>query len=695
MLQSTDFQSVRAAPIEGKVRKRELIAVFESGVMRASAAAGMLSSDCGIAKRSLAFLIVGLTIALSSAPCRAEALPRSVLILDESGPGGLNPGYAEISRAFRERLLARSQAHIYAMNLDFSIFSGPRYEATLKSYLQDKYQDVPIGVLLAVGSSALAFALQVRSEQRPDVPIVFVAADQASVIKLVDPAAAMNVTGRTLRFSLAKSIEIARTLVTNLKQIALVGDPLEKQPFRRHFIEELPRVAADLTLIDLTGLPLADVKKRVADLPNDTAVIYTAITHDGVETTYLPYEAVQAVAEVANRPIVVDVDNRIGRGATGGFVVGPAVLGQEAADLVLRILDGEIASQIPIVVSDAMTPMFDWRQLERWGVDEAQLPPGSEIRFREASAWEQYRLQIMLVIATILLQSALIAGLLYEDRRRRSAEARSLELSTDLAHVNRVATAGELAASIAHEIKQPLAAIVARGSAGLNWLNRPMPDLDKVRSALQNIVDMGHRADDVLRNTRAMFGKEDTPQEALNINNVIREVLALISNRITENGISLVTGFSYNPPPIVRGHRVQLQQVLLNLIMNAIEAMSSMGAGQRTLTLATQVSQSGRVLITVRDTGPGIAAGQIDMIFKSFFTTKPNGMGVGLSICKTIVEAHGGELKAILGQPTGMLFTIDLPLRRKRSAQRRSISDGRTAASQDTAQDTTTRSSAN
>ena len=249
-------------------------------------------------------------------------------------------------------------------------------------------------------------------------------------------ATTSNVTGRTLRFSFARSVELARTLVPGLKQIVLVGDPFEKQPFRLHFKEEIPRGAADLTLIDLTGLPLAEVKKRVAALPDDAVILYTAMTNDGAGTTLIPSEVSQALADVANRPIVIDVDNRIGRGGTGGLVVIPALLGEEAARLVLQIFNGESAAKIPITISDAMRPVFDWRQLKRWGLDEAQLPPESEIRFRQPTIWEQYRTQIMVAILTIVFQAALIGGLLYEDRRRRTAEARSLALSTELAHVN-------------------------------------------------------------------------------------------------------------------------------------------------------------------------------------------------------------------------------------------------------------------
>jgi len=228
---------------------------------------------------------------------------------------------------------------------------------------------------------------------------------------------------------LASYVEVGHALVPDLKQMALVGDPLESQPFRRHFKEEMPLLSEHVEWIDLTGLPLAEVRKRVAALPEDSAILYTALTQDGTGANYLPSEALALIAEVANRPIVIDVENRIGRGGTGGILALPGLIGEEAAQLVGRVLDGEDAAQIPITVSDAMKPVFDWRQLQRWGISTLRLPPGSEIRFRQQSAWELYQAQIFSACVVVLLQAVLITWLLYEHWRRRRSEAAAHELS--------------------------------------------------------------------------------------------------------------------------------------------------------------------------------------------------------------------------------------------------------------------------
>jgi signal transduction histidine kinase len=633
---------------------------FSGGALRS----GSSLRRSNIIVRMLIALAAALVVTLSGIASKAEPAPRTVLILD--GSDSLIPGYAEISKAFRSALTAKSNARIYVMTLDLTNFSNARYQLMLRNFVKEKYRDVPIDVVLAVGSLALEFAMQLQTEDWPGAPIVFAGASAPAVARLVEASTAPKVTGKTLELSLVKSVETARMLVPRLKEMVVVGDPLENQPFRTHFKTELMQMAPDVALIDLTGLPLADVKKRISTLSKHAAILYTALTSDGAGKTFLPHEGIEPIAEAANRPIVVDVDNRIGVGGTGGAVVRPTLLGEEAAQLVLRILSGENAARIPIGPSEALKPVFDWRELKRWGVTEARLPPGSELRFYQPTAWEQYRIQYILVGITLLFQTGLIGALLYADRRRRSAEMRSLELSTELAHVNRVATAGELAASIAHEIRQPLSAIVARGSAGLNWLKRATPELDKVRGALENIVENGHRADQVLKNTRAMFGKGDAAQSTVNVNKVIDEVLALVSGKMTEQGIRVTTRYADKPVPLVRINRVELQQVLLNLTMNAIEAMSTTQGEDRSLELTTEVSPAGRVLISVRDSGPGIASDQLALVFKSFFSTKPGGMGVGLSVCKTIVEAHGGRLTAAHGEPRGMIFTIDLPLRQRR-----------------------------
>jgi signal transduction histidine kinase len=246
-------------------------------------------------------------------------------------------------------------------------------------------------------------------------------------------------------------------------------------------------------------------------------------------------------------------------------------------------------------------------------------------------------------------------------RQREAAEqSHNARLRDDLARAARLATMGEMSASIAHEINQPLAAIVANGNAGLRWLAHAVPDLDEARTVLKRIVGEGHRASQVIKSVRAVFRKDGQPRAPLSTNEVIDEVLALVQGELRNQAIVVQTELGADLSPLT-ADRVQLQQVLLNLINNAAEAMAAVTDRQRALLVRSERHQDGGVLITVADSGPGIDPKDLNRIFEAFFTTKSAGMGMGLSICRSIVEAHGGKLWAEPGAPVGSLFKIALP----------------------------------
>jgi signal transduction histidine kinase len=241
-----------------------------------------------------------------------------------------------------------------------------------------------------------------------------------------------------------------------------------------------------------------------------------------------------------------------------------------------------------------------------------------------------------------------------------SARDRERLEQAELARVARQATAGELSAAIAHEVKQPLAAMVAQGNAALRWLGRSTPDLDEARAALQKIVNSGHRASRIVENLRAMFKKDANPHKRVGVNGIIKDVFELTNHEMQRNDVMLQAALSDEPAPYVLGDRVQLQQVFLNLIMNATEAMNA-SSSRKVLGVKTEIGKNGEVLITIADSGPGIEADKMEKIFNTFFTTKQAGMGMGLSICRSIVEAHRGRIWASSEAPHGSVFYVELP----------------------------------
>jgi two-component system sensor kinase FixL len=244
---------------------------------------------------------------------------------------------------------------------------------------------------------------------------------------------------------------------------------------------------------------------------------------------------------------------------------------------------------------------------------------------------------------------------------RKRAEEALRQAQTELAHVTRVTTLGEMTASIAHEINQPLAAVVNNASACLRWLAGQAPNLEEARKSTALIIADGHRAGEIIGRIRALAKKSPPRKDRLDINETILEVTALARSEAQKNRVSLQTQLS-SDLPLILGDRIQLQQVVLNLIINAIEAMSGAGENPRELLVGSEKDESQGVLVAVRDSGPGIDPESLDHLFTAFFTTKPQGMGMGLAISRSIIEAHGGRLWATANEGRGAVFQFTLPV---------------------------------
>jgi ABC-type uncharacterized transport system substrate-binding protein len=385
-------------------------------------------------------LILCLTALLS--PVRlpaAEMRTRSILVLDQSEARG--PFYYQIFSGLRAAVSADTRSHttLYAENLDLSRFNGPAYEESLRRHLKEKYRDRPVGVVVAVGTAALELMLRWREELWPGVPVVFELVDEMDFARLKLP---LDVTGSIVRLPLADSIKAARAVVPDLDSVVFVGAPWDRQVIFRNWKDEIPTAAAGLNVTEIMGATMAETRKRVEALPERSAIVYSAMYSDGEGNFYPPAIALKLIANKANRPIIVAAETFLESGGIGGFVLVPAVIGADAATLALRILNGESPSNIPIKVTEAVKPVFNSQQMRRWDVSDSNLPPGSEIRFREPSLWENYKWQSISVAAVLLTQAALISILLHERKKRNDAELEARHRMTELAHVNRQATAG-------------------------------------------------------------------------------------------------------------------------------------------------------------------------------------------------------------------------------------------------------------
>lgn len=274
------------------------------------------------------------------------------------------------------------------------------------------------------------------------------------------------------------------------------------------------------------------------------------------------------------------------------------------------------------------------------------------VAFRSGREWPDEFIARIKAIGEVMAQALV---------RKRSEDALRATQS-ELARMSSLTAAGQMAASIAHEINQPLNAIVTNGSAGLRWLSNPTPDhLEEVRTALERIIREGNRASQVIHDIRAMFKNDGQERASLDVNQLIREVLALLDSELRSGQVLVQTELVPEPLPAL-ADRVQLQQVIANLITNAMEAMSTVSDRARILRLTSAISKPDGVLISVEDSGPGIDRENLDRVFHPFFTTKLQGMGMGLAICRSIVESHSGNLSASAAYPHGAVFRVVLPI---------------------------------
>jgi signal transduction histidine kinase len=332
------------------------------------------------------------------------------------------------------------------------------------------------------------------------------------------------------------------------------------------------------------------------------------------------------------------------------------------ANVAVRILGGETAGNIQTPPLGVGTPVYDWRELQRWNISEARLPFDSIVRFREPTAWERYRWQLAVVFIVLLIQAAMITWLLIERRGRRTAELEARDRLMEVLHLNRTAEAGALSASFAHELSQPLGTIALSAETAVRLLNRPSSEPGKLDELLADIQQANEHASEIVRHMRELLKRRrEIDLEAFDLNEAISNALYVLVPEVRKRNISVCTNGIEHPLP-VRGNRIHLQQVIINLATNGMDAMADVAVGARRLTIQTTLVGESSVEVSVSDSGTGIPNEKLNKIFETFYTTKEHGTGLGLSIARTIIQAAGGKLWAENRDVGGAVFRFTLPL---------------------------------
>jgi signal transduction histidine kinase len=512
--------------------------------------------------------------------------------------------------------------------------------------------------VIATGLEPLEFAAAHRDEIWPGTPIVYNGVIDGTLEGWRRPP---HTTGVSMVFDVPGTIELGRALVPDAHTIYMVSGT---SYFDRYLLDlanrQIDHARVPLQVRSLVGLARAEVEARVEHLERDSFVLYLTQLRDG--TGQLAQASAGSVGQIAARssvPVLSPVYSQFGRGPVGGSSSPVAEHGRIAGTIAREVLEGRDAGSIPLTAAPPPACEVDFNALQHWHIPRRLVPSGCAVTNLPPDPIRTYLWWLVALALVVVLQAMLIWSLALQSRERRRAEAQLRARSMEMAQVARLSTVGELTASIAHEINQPMGAILSNAEAAQMMLEQGTLTPEKLRDILADIRSEDLRASEVIRSLRKMLARSEWNLVALEPNTEVAEALRHVAFEAARRNVRLAPAFGPEVPAIF-ADSVQLQQVVVNLVMNAMDAIGREPDGAREVRIATEPREGG-VEISVADRGPGVAPENRERLFQSTFTTKADGMGFGLSIVRTIIEMHRGRVSYEPNVPSGAIFRVWLP----------------------------------
>ena len=608
--------------------------------------------------RAAPALLAALALGCIAFPLRAAEDEARVLMLYGLDP--YLPPFLAMDKAVRASLASETDRRVtfFSESLDSQRFAMETLEPELTALLAKKYNALRIDVVVAISRTALDFFVRHGERLWPGARVVYVGFLGYEFKPSALPLGASAVVSI---LDVAGTIDIARRLQPSAGRIVVVSGVAEvDRRAEQQAREALAKLDERVPVEFLSGLPLSELQARVAAEPPDSIVIYLAQFRDRDGRPYDPHEVLRTIVKTSRAPMYGAAESLLGLGAVAGSVASYEARGRLIGEQVWRALAGGPPDPSLTVLAAPNRCVADARALERWSLEERRLPSDCEIRFKDVPIWRRYWWQIGLTLAIVAGQAMLIVALFSQRRRRRLAEQAELAQRAELGRASRLAVAGELTGAIAHEINQPLGAILANADAGDLMLDSGTDRREELRAILADIRRDDLRASDVIRRLRDLLGKHIVERKELDLNNVVSDLESIMRAEAQRRGVVLEIRRAPETLAIM-GDPVQIQQVLLNLVLNAMDAVADESEARRTVVVSVAKGETGAVL-AVRDRGHGIPPEQRTKLFESFFSTKRSGMGLGLSITRTIVEAHGGRIWVESGPGEGAVFQAEWPL---------------------------------
>lgn len=601
-------------------------------------------------------------LALSLGPIGASARSgdsdadvRRVVILNATDP--YLPAFLALDGAQREAIRAGSRVpvELYAEALDMHRFPRALLDQDLVSLLRRKYRGLKVDVVVAMAPIALDFAQRHRTDIWPGAAIVF---NSVSDAELRERSLGPRTIGVPMRLELGRTLDLALKLRPQTRRVAVVagddGTCCERVTLAQKALE---RYAGRLDIQYIVGLTLAETVAAVRELPEDALVLYLTMFRDGDGIPHVPRDVLTQIAAISRAPVFGVFETYLGHGIVAGSIAGYEAQGRRTGELVARVLNGEDAAAIGVQAPVESGCIADWRRLRHWGIDERLLPADCDVRFKEITVWDRYRWQVLAAFAVILAQGALIVTLVMsrrglrrsqlelgdECRRRAQAELLAARLRGRLARFSRARSLGTMATAISHEINQPLIAIQNYAQAAKRRLQNHVDDRPKLIALFGKIQGQAERAGAITQRIRSLVGTSDLHMLPVSVRPVVEAVIRMMEPESESRGCQIVCG-PVRAVPAVLADSLQVQLVLVNLLQNAMQSVCASDRYDRTVRVDVRATDTREVQVSVTDGGPGVPPDQVPDIFEPLYSGTGGGMGMGLAVSRSIINAHGGRL---------------------------------------------------
>jgi len=590
---------------------------------------------------------------------------KTILILCALSPA--QPAYRLILGGIRQKLTEQfgDRYSLHTEYLEIESYPKDDYPKERFDIYNEKYRNIKLDLLICVGRNAIGPIRQYAEIYLLNLPTISIDFDFSdfgfkSDLKLNEQTA---VVGMRLNFD--RSISTALSLFPETTSVFFVGGTAPFDKFLMSLAKEASQIIdKSKEIIFISDKSMDKILQQVHSLPVNSLIFVPSFNTDLKLVTYHNPEAIRLISMAANVPVFAYSDMGFGDGAVGGYILSFEKIGLLSGVFAIKILQGADPNSLSVTEQDYYDYIFDWRELKRWNLENSDLIPAeSTILYEEISYFDKYKWIGGVVLLFIVLQTLLIANLIRLNRNQKVMTQQIIESESkyrNFLHQDRILRMGQITASLSHELNQPLTAILSNAQAGIRFIDSNESNPELLKNILQKIVSNDKRTASILSSIRGMLKLESKEKEKVNLNSLIKKVVSVYRSEAKKLNIKISVSLPDTITYVLADH-TQIEQVILNFIFNASQAMEKTDPLKKLITIRQFINE-GSVTVSVRDNGKGIDEAIKEEIFKPFITSKKEGMGIGLSICQSIIEEHRGKIWAENLPEGGAEFSFSLEI---------------------------------